>query len=63
MRRFIIDPDEFVRFDATWTQTNFNDSSWQVGTNGIGYETGIADPQEESFAAKVLATSRSPTGG
>ena len=42
--------------DATWTQTNFNDSSWQVGTNGIGYETGIADPQEESFAAKVLAT-------
>jgi hypothetical protein len=42
--------------DATWTQTNFNDSSWQMGTNGIGYETGIADPQEESFAAKVLAT-------
>jgi hypothetical protein len=41
--------------DATWTQTNFNDSSWPVGTNGIGYETGIADPQEESFAAKVLA--------
>ena len=43
-------------FDATWTQTNFNDSSWSVGTNGIGYETGIADPQEEAFAAKVLAS-------
>jgi hypothetical protein len=43
-------------FDATWTQTNFDDSSWGIGTNGIGYETGIADPQEESFAAKVLAT-------
>ena len=42
--------------DATWTQTNFNDASWQLGTNGIGYETGIVDPQEESFAAKVLAT-------
>src|SRR5664280_1691503 len=42
--------------DAAWTQTNFNDASWQTGTNGIGYETGIADPQEESFAAKVLAT-------
>ncbi len=42
--------------DATWTQTNFNDSSWRVGTNGIGYETGLADPQEESFAAKVLAS-------
>jgi hypothetical protein len=43
-------------FDATWTQMNFDDSSWRIGTNGIGYETGIADPQEESFAAKVLAT-------
>ena len=42
--------------DATWTQTNFNDSSWQAGTNGIGYETGIIDPQEEAFAAKLLAT-------
>ena len=43
-------------FDATWTQLSFDDSSWLVGTNGIGYETGIADPQEEPFAAKVLAT-------
>jgi hypothetical protein len=42
--------------DGTWMQTNFDDSSWPVGTNGIGYETGIADPQEEAFAAKVLAT-------
>ena len=42
--------------DATWTQTNFDDSGWPAGTNGIGYETGIADPQEESFAAKVLAS-------
>ena len=42
--------------DATWMQTNFNDSAWRVGTNGIGYETGLADPQEESFAAKVQAS-------
>ena len=42
--------------DGIWVQTNFDDSSWRIGTNGIGYETGIADPQEESFAAKVLAT-------
>ncbi|HTY85878.1 MAG TPA: CotH kinase family protein [Candidatus Acidoferrum sp.] len=42
--------------DGTWTQTNFNDATWSTGTNGIGYETGIADPQEESFAAKVLAS-------
>ena len=49
------DSDECA-VDATWTQTNFDDSSWPAGTNGIGYETGIIDPQEESFAAKVLAT-------
>ncbi|MGO8697314.1 MAG: CotH kinase family protein [Limisphaerales bacterium] len=42
--------------DATWTQTDFNDAAWQPGTNGIGYETGIIDPQEEGFAAKLLAT-------
>jgi hypothetical protein len=42
--------------DGLWTQTNFNDANWSVGVNGIGYETGITDPQEESFAAKVLAT-------
>ncbi|MEI9866432.1 MAG: CotH kinase family protein [Limisphaerales bacterium] len=42
--------------DATWAQPNFNDATWATGTNGIGYETGIADPQEESFAAKLLAT-------
>jgi hypothetical protein len=51
---YLIPTDSSV--DATWTQTNFNDSGWPVGTNGIGYETGIADPQEEAFAAKVLAT-------
>ena len=27
-----------------------------LDVNGIGYETGFTDPQEESFAAKVLAT-------
>jgi hypothetical protein len=42
--------------DATWMQTGFDDSHWPTGLNGIGYETGIADPLEESFTAKVLAT-------
>jgi len=42
--------------DATWTDTNFDDSAWTAGTNGIGYETGILDPQEELFSAKVLAS-------
>lgn len=51
--RYRIPTDASV--DGIWTLTNFNDSGWTVGTNGIGYETGLADPQEESFAAKVLA--------
>ncbi|MFZ0827195.1 MAG: CotH kinase family protein [Verrucomicrobiia bacterium] len=51
---YLIPADASV--DAIWTQTAFDDSSWLAGTNGIGYETGIVDPQEESFAAKVLAT-------
>jgi len=42
--------------DGTWMQANFDDSSWTRGTNGFGYETDISDPQEASFAAKVLAT-------
>ncbi len=42
--------------DATWTQLNFSDVNWSNGLNGIGYETGIIDPQEETFAAKLLAT-------
>jgi len=42
--------------DAVWTQAGFDDSSWAVGTHAIGYETGYLDPQEESFAAKLLAT-------
>jgi len=43
--------------DGTWTGTNFDDSAWAIGTNGIGYETGLLDPQEDLFSAKVLASS------
>ena len=42
--------------DATLDAANLNDTSWQTGTNGIGYETGIYDPQEESFYLKMLDT-------
>jgi hypothetical protein len=42
--------------DGAWPQTGFDDSTWQVGVNGLGYETGIYNPGEESFAAKVLAS-------
>jgi len=42
--------------DATWTQPGFAAQNWKNGTNGIGYETGNYDPQEESFFLKVLDT-------
>jgi hypothetical protein len=42
--------------DGVWTQTNFDDSSWQTGINGIGYETGIYDPAEQAYAQQVLQT-------
>jgi len=35
--------------DATWTLPGFAATSWRTGTNGIGYETGLYDPEEESF--------------
>jgi len=52
--RFLIPANASV--DGVWEQTNFDDSAWPAGVNGVGYETGIADPQEESFATKLLAT-------
>ncbi len=52
--RYLIPTNAAV--DGLWMQPGFNDANWPTGVNGIGYETGIADPQEESFAAKVLAT-------
>ena len=51
---YLIPADASV--DGVWAQANFDDSSWLSGINGIGYETGIVDPQEEPFATKVLAT-------
>ena len=42
--------------DATWAQPGFAATNWVAGTNGIGYETGLYDPQEESFFLKMLDT-------
>ena len=42
--------------DATWTLPGFAATGWRTGTNGIGYETGLYDPQEESFYLKMLDT-------
>ena len=52
--RYLIPADPSV--DGIWMRTNFDDSSWQTGTNGFGYQTDSSDPQEASFASKVLAT-------
>jgi len=42
--------------DAAWTAPGFAAQDWNTGTNGLGYETGIYDPLEGSFALKVLDT-------
>src|SRR5581483_4609525 len=42
--------------DSTWTQFSFPDGSWATGINGIGYDTGVPDPLETSFAVNVLNT-------
>ncbi|HVY70789.1 MAG TPA: LamG-like jellyroll fold domain-containing protein, partial [Verrucomicrobiae bacterium] len=40
-----------------WTLPGFDDSAWTAGRNGIGYETGNADPQESSYSVLVAALS------
>ncbi len=51
---YLIPPNSAV--DGVWTLTHFNDAGWLVGTNGIGYETGIYDPAEQAYAQQVLTT-------
>ena len=40
---------------ALWTLPDFNDSNWIVGTNGVGFDTGVADPAEDFFATTVAS--------
>ncbi len=40
---------------ALWTLRDFNDASWIAGTNGVGFDTGIADPAEDFFATAVAS--------
>jgi hypothetical protein len=42
--------------DATWTQPGFAQGQWSLGTNGLGYETGLSDTNADSFYQKVLDT-------
>ncbi len=39
-----------------WTLPGYSDSTWRAGTNGVGYETGITDPLETSYAGQILST-------
>jgi hypothetical protein len=38
---------------ALWTLPGFVDSAWIAGTNGVGFDTGVPDPVEDSFANAV----------
>src|SRR2546429_549898 len=39
---------------ASWTLTDFDDSGWLRGTNGVGYDTGVVDPLESTYFGQVL---------
>ncbi len=40
----------------SWMLANFDDSSWISGTNGVGYDTGTANPGEDSVATLIVAS-------
>jgi hypothetical protein len=44
---------------ANWTSSGFNDTSWRLATNGIGFETGQPD-EPATLQADILADN--PTG-
>jgi hypothetical protein len=50
----------FVPADDTlglgWTASGFDDSGWLAGANGVGFDTGVPDPNEESYALAVAAS-------
>ena len=50
--RFLVPPDGHL--EGIWRALDFDDAAWAAGTNGVGYDTGEIDPQDASFAARVL---------
>ena len=40
-------------FGFTWTLPGFDDSAWRQGTNGVGFDTGVADPVEDLVSGVV----------
>jgi fibronectin type 3 domain-containing protein len=41
---------------TTWTQNGFDDSGWQAGTTGVGYETETAVPTSPGFSVRMVDT-------
>jgi hypothetical protein len=39
-----------------WTHTGFDDGTWLPAINGVGYDTGLQDTAEDSYAERVMAT-------
>ena len=50
--RVLIPTDAGV--DAQWMFPDFPDNTWLSATNGVGYETGLADPLEQSYLTRAL---------
>ncbi len=61
-RKTLIDTNALARYvvpDSSlagyaWTTPEFDASLWKPATNGLGYDTGAIDPQENSYLDRVL---------
>ena len=38
---------------SAWTQIDFNDATWLSGPGGAGYDTGLKDPAEDTWAGRI----------
>ncbi len=50
--RYVV-PDDSLAGSA-WTAPGFSDAGWTTATNGLGYDTGAVDLQENSYPDRVL---------
>lgn len=41
---------------SNWIVSSFDDSGWLAATNGVGFDTGVPDPNEDSYALAVAAS-------
>jgi len=51
--RILVPPNDSL--DSIWVLPEFDDSAWREGINGVGYDTGSANPGEDLASTVILA--------